>query len=95
MSPRAPKTPSPRVRRATATASFGSSRRESHDASAFYERFVGPELTDDTTVVTPKKVDTARVTRKLTETSRSVAAVWSSPWSEVGRRMAVATRGSS
>jgi hypothetical protein len=46
-----------RVRRSTATAAFGSSRRESHDASAFYERFVGPELTDETTVVTPKKVD--------------------------------------
>ncbi len=38
-------------RRPTATARFGSSRRESHDASAFYERFVAPELSSDTTVV--------------------------------------------
>jgi DNA modification methylase len=78
-------TPNPRngrVRRATATASFGSSRRESHDASAFYERFVGPELTDETTVVTPKKVDViykqdARDMRKLE--SNSVALVVTSP----------------
>ena len=33
-----------RVRRATATANFGSGRRESHDASAFYDRFVAPEI---------------------------------------------------
>lgn len=46
-----------RVRRPTATARFGSSRRESHDASAFYERFVTPELSGDTTMVRPKKVD--------------------------------------
>lgn len=46
-----------RVRRPTATARFGSSRRESHDASAFYERFVAPELSNDTTVVRPKKLD--------------------------------------
>jgi site-specific DNA-methyltransferase (adenine-specific) len=71
-----------RVRRATATAAFGSSRRESHDASAFYERFVGPELTDDTTVVTPKKLDViykrdARDMGKLE--SNSVALVVTSP----------------
>jgi DNA modification methylase len=46
-----------RTRRPTATARFGSSRRESHDASAFYERFVAPELSSDTTVVRPKTVD--------------------------------------
>jgi site-specific DNA-methyltransferase (adenine-specific) len=78
-------TPNPRngrVRRATATAAFGSSRRESHDASAFYERFVGPELTDETTVVTPKRVDViykhdARDMRKVE--SNSVALVVTSP----------------
>ena len=37
---------SPRVRRATATARFGSSRRESHDATDFYDRFVAPELSE-------------------------------------------------
>ena len=46
-----------RVRRATATARFGSSRRESHDATGFYERFVAPELSDDATVVRSKKKD--------------------------------------
>lgn len=52
-----PEPRSGRVRRPTATARFGSSRRESHDASAFYERFVAPELSTDTTVVRPKTVD--------------------------------------
>jgi site-specific DNA-methyltransferase (adenine-specific) len=78
----APKPRNGRVRRSTATAAFGSSRRESHDASAFYERFVGPELTDETTVVTPKKVDViykhdARDMTKLE--SNSVALVVTSP----------------
>jgi DNA modification methylase len=42
--------PVPRQRRkgSTATSSFGVSRRESHDASAFYDRFGRPELTDST-----------------------------------------------
>jgi DNA modification methylase len=47
----------PRLRRPTATARFGSSRRESHDASAFYDRFVAPALSADTTVVRPKRLD--------------------------------------
>lgn len=34
-------------RRGTATPSFGSGRRENHDASAFYARFPAPELSDD------------------------------------------------
>jgi DNA modification methylase len=38
----------PRRRAATATSSFGVSRRESHDASAFYDRFGRPELSDAT-----------------------------------------------
>lgn len=46
-----------RVRRPTATARFGSSRRENHDASAFYERFVAPELSADTTVNRPSVLD--------------------------------------
>ena len=52
-----PRPASGRVRRTTATARFGSSRRESHDATDFYDRFVAPELSDDSTVVAPKKVD--------------------------------------
>lgn len=46
-----------RVRRPTTTARFGSSRRESHDASPFYERFVAPDISDDATVVRPEKRD--------------------------------------
>lgn len=52
-----PEPRSGRVRRRTTTARFGSSRRESHDATAFYERFVPPDLSNDTTVVRPSKVD--------------------------------------
>jgi DNA modification methylase len=71
-----------RLRRPTVTARFGSSRRESHDASAFYERFVTPELSNDTTIVRPKKVDViyrhdARDMRKVE--SNSVALVVTSP----------------
>ncbi len=36
--------------RRTATSRFGASRREGHDASAFYERFTPPVLSDDDTV---------------------------------------------
>jgi DNA modification methylase len=53
----APEPRNGRVRRPTATARFGSSRRESHDASPFYERFVPPELSNDATVVRPKNLD--------------------------------------
>jgi DNA modification methylase len=72
----------PRVRRATATAQFGSSRRESHDATDFYERFVSPELSDDTTIVTPKKKNViykqdARDMSKVE--SNSIALVVTSP----------------
>jgi len=34
-------------RRPTSTSAFGVSRRESHDASAFYDRFVAPEISED------------------------------------------------
>ena len=77
-----PEPRSGRARRATATAQFGSSRRESHDATAFYERFVAPELSDDATVASPKKVDViykqdARDMAKVE--SSSVALVVTSP----------------
>ncbi len=48
----------PRSRAATATTSFGSGRRESHDASAFYERFTPPTISHDTTIEAPVVVDT-------------------------------------
>lgn len=44
-------------RRKTATSNFGVSTRESHDSSAFYERFRSPELSDETTVLPPVPVD--------------------------------------
>jgi hypothetical protein len=37
-------------RRATTTSRFGTSKRESHDASDFYERFPPPTILTDTTV---------------------------------------------
>lgn len=40
-----------RDRQPTRTSPFGSSRRENHDASAFYERFVSPKLSTDTVIV--------------------------------------------
>ncbi len=43
-----PEPVSPRRRRAsTSTSSFGVSRREGHDASGFYDRFVAPVLSSD------------------------------------------------
>lgn len=43
-------------RRRTSTSNFGVSRRENHDASAFYERFHAPDLSDDVTVLPPRSV---------------------------------------
>jgi len=71
-----------RVRRPTVTAAFGSSRRESHDASGFYRRFVAPEIADDEGVARPTEVDViyrhdARDMAKVA--SNSVALVVTSP----------------
>jgi site-specific DNA-methyltransferase (adenine-specific) len=43
-------------RRRTTTSNFGVSRRENHDASAFYERFHPPDVSDDESVVEPEPV---------------------------------------
>jgi site-specific DNA-methyltransferase (adenine-specific) len=46
------------VRRPTSTSNFGVSRRENHDATAFYARFVSPELSDDDVVSrAPRAID--------------------------------------
>jgi site-specific DNA-methyltransferase (adenine-specific) len=45
------------ARRPTSTSSFGVSKRESHDASAFYARFESPDLSDDETVDPTKEID--------------------------------------
>ncbi len=69
-------------RRSTATARFGSSRRESHDASAFYERFVPPEVSSDSSVVRPATIDVVydRDARDMSVVpSGSIALVVTSP----------------
>ena len=46
-----------RTRRSTSTSNFGSGRREAHDASAFYDRFVPPRISTDTTIERPRQID--------------------------------------
>lgn len=71
-------------RRPTSTSSFGVGRRESHDASEFYGRFVAPEVTsDDLVAVNPQealdKIHCADA-RHMTEVlDSSVALVVTSP----------------
>ena len=43
--------------RGTQTSNFGVGRRESHDASAFYGRFVAPDISEDDHVALPKALD--------------------------------------
>ena len=43
--------------RRTATSRFGASRREGHDASAFYARFTPPVLSDDDAVARGREFD--------------------------------------
>lgn len=69
-------------RRPTSTANFGSGRREGHDASAFYDRFVAPEISTETTINEPAELDIiyqqdARTMRTIV--SSSVALVVTSP----------------
>jgi DNA modification methylase len=45
------------VRRSTETSNFGAGRRESHDATAFYNRFEAPEINDDKTVLPPFPIE--------------------------------------
>jgi DNA modification methylase len=47
----------PPRRRPTSTSNFGAGRRESHDASAFYERFSAPTISDDAHVAPCPDVD--------------------------------------
>jgi modification methylase len=74
--------PRGRARKPTATAAFGSSRRESHDASGFYRRFVAPETSDDETVNRTKRLDVVykHDARDMAQVeSNSVALVVTSP----------------
>ena len=45
-----------RLRPTTSTSSFGASRREGHDARAFYARFRAPDVSDDITLADPAAV---------------------------------------
>lgn len=51
---------SARARRTTSTSAFGASRREGHDASAFYARFRAPEISTDDTLAAREDVDAVR-----------------------------------
>ena len=46
-----------RRRRSTSTSSFGVSRREAHDASAFYERFPIPKISEEDRIEPAARVD--------------------------------------
>lgn len=76
-------------RASTSTANFGSSRREGHDASAFYSRFVAPEISNDEEVNRSEAVDViynsdARSMAKVA--TNSVALVVTSPPYFAGKR---------
>lgn len=71
-----------RTRVSTATANFGSGRREAHDSTAFYDRFVAPEISTDDAVERPAELDviyTADARAMTSVASNSVALVVTSP----------------
>ena len=73
----------------TSTSRFGTSKRESHDASDFYERFPAPKLLDDTTVVDAGDVKDSVIHGDSRDLSmipdNSIALVVTSPRSEERR----------
>jgi len=75
-------------RRPTSTSAFGVGRREGHDASAFYERFPTPVISDDVAVAAPFEVDgpfRRGDSRQLDLPDNSVALVVTSPPYYVGK----------
>jgi DNA modification methylase len=73
-----------RRRLATATSDFGSGKRESHDATSFYERFTPPLISGDEQVERPMVLDRlfhgdARLMTEDQVTDRSVALLVTSP----------------
>ena len=73
-----------RQRLATVTSDFGSGKRESHDATPFYERFSAPVVSPDDQVSPPSTVDQLFVgdARDMTDSQvadKSVALVVTSP----------------
>ncbi|HEV2361782.1 MAG TPA: site-specific DNA-methyltransferase, partial [Acidimicrobiales bacterium] len=70
------------TRRSTSTSAFGVSRRENHDATAFYRRFTPPDLSDDEGVAEHRAIDKliAGDSRHMDEVpDSSVALVVTSP----------------
>lgn len=66
----------------TQTSEFGASRRESHDATAFYDRFCAPEISDDAEIrpCTAKDRIVLGTSASMAEVpDKSVALVCSSP----------------
>ena len=73
-----------RQRLATTTSEFGSSRRESHDSTPFYERFSPPVISGDERVEPPSAIDQLfhGDAREMTDSQvadRSVALIVTSP----------------
>ena len=73
-----------RRRLATTTSDFGSGKRESHDATSFYDRFNPPVISGDARVESPAEVDRlfcgdARVMTNDQVADRSVALLVTSP----------------
>ncbi len=85
-------------RKSTATTAFGVGRRESHDASSFYERFRAPEISaDDTINPVPAKLRSIhhRDSREIAQVlpAQSVALVVTSPPYFVGKEYELAVTG--
>jgi modification methylase len=73
-----------RQRLATITSEFGSGKRESHDATPFYERFTPPVVSADDRISPPAVIDTvflgdARAMTEAQVADRSVALIVTSP----------------
>jgi site-specific DNA-methyltransferase (adenine-specific) len=88
-----------RTRTETKTSAFGSGRRESHDASAFYARFAPPIISDDETVNRPDgliaelgqgRVYTGSIDTLTNLPDNSVALVVTSPPYFVGKEYELA-----
>ena len=86
------------ARNGTSTSSFGAGKRESHDASAFYDRFPAPEISDDDQLGPVPELDFPVVlqgdARSMTELpDASVALVVTSPPYFVGKEYELAIAG--
>ena len=86
------------ARNGTSTSSFGAGKRESHDASAFYDRFPAPEISDDDRLGTVPELSFPVVlhgdARSMTELpDASVALVVTSPPDFVGKEYELAVAG--